>query len=205
MISRLSFGFYDLWVFSRIDQGVLKTDVPRGRIQSCVRQQLSVGPTLFGAGISADTICFCFFVHDAMTPIFLLLLMLLLMMLTIFLFTFLVFLFVISTPSKLHISPTATPMAPNFWTNQAQSCLHVLQRSHILSALIFLNYCTHIPKVPALSLSTLHRTHTRSSSNASTPKPMAFAISHISGHTSETISRKTPSLLFEANSRHSLF
>ena len=35
-----------------------------------------------------------------------------------------------STPSKLHNSPTATPLAPNFWTDKIQNCLHVLQRNH---------------------------------------------------------------------------
>ena len=33
-------------------------------------------------------------------------------------------------PSKLHTSPTATPLAPNFWMNKIQNCLHVLQCNH---------------------------------------------------------------------------
>ena len=53
-----------------------------------------VGPTLFGVGISEDTICLCFFVNDAMTPILLLLL-----------FTFLVFLFVISEHHVIKTAP----------------------------------------------------------------------------------------------------
>ena len=35
-----------------------------------------------------------------------------------------------STPSKLHTSPSATPLAPSFRTNKIQYCLHVLQRNH---------------------------------------------------------------------------
>ena len=39
-------------------------------------------------------------------------------------------------PSKLHTSPTATPLAPNFWTNKIQNCLHVLKCNHKFHSLL---------------------------------------------------------------------
>ena len=50
-------------------------------------------------------------------------------------------------PSKLHTSPTATPLAPSFSINKIQNCLHGLQRHHRFRSLlsVFLNYCTFKP------------------------------------------------------------
>ena len=58
-----------------------------------------------------------------------------------------------TSPSKPHTSPTATPLAPNFWTNKIQNCLHVLQRNYRLRPLV--SFWTHftftvLPAVPAL-------------------------------------------------------
>ena len=87
-----------------------------------------------------------------------------------------------TTPSELHTSPTATQL-----TNEIQSCLHVLQRNHRFHSL-FLSYYT-FTVLPALSA--LRQTHACSKSNASTEKPMAFALSHTLAPTSGTISPKT--------------
>ena len=75
-----------------------------------------------------------------------------------------------STPSQLHTSPIATPLAPNFWTNKIQLCLHVLQRNHRLRSLLSF--------WAALLHSDLRQTRACSKSNASTAKPMDFALSH---------------------------
>ena len=37
-----------------------------------------------------------------------------------------------TTPSKLHTSPTANPLAPSFWMNQIQNCTPLLQLLHRL-------------------------------------------------------------------------
>ena len=71
--------------------------------------------------------------------------------------------------SKLRISPTATSMAPNFWMNQMQNYLHVLQ--HLL--------CLW-PTAP-LQPFQLYRSSLNTSMlkpNASTTKLLAFALSH---------------------------
>ena len=69
--------------------------------------------------------------------------------------------------------------------------------------LIFLSHCT-FTVLPALSA--LRQTHACSKSNASTVKPMAFALSHSLVPTSGTISPKTGTLLLslpsKANSSH---
>ena len=38
--------------------------------------------------------------------------------------------FLSNTPSKMHPSPTTTPLAHRFWMNLIQNWLHVLQRNH---------------------------------------------------------------------------
>ena len=83
-----------------------------------------------------------------------------------------------TTPSKLHTSPTATPLAPNLWTNKIQNWLHVLQRNHRFRSL-FLSYYT-FTVLPALSA--LRQTRAWSKSNDSTAKPMAYVISHFGPH-----------------------
>ena len=80
-----------------------------------------------------------------------------------------------------------------------KNCLHVLQRYHRFRPLLSFR------ANPALSV--LRQTHACSNSNASTAKPMAFALSHTSAPTSGTVSSKTSgtrllSLPSKANSRH---
>ena len=58
-------------------------------------------------------------------------------------------------------------------------------QSQVLPPLIFLSYCTFTVR-PALSA--LRQTHACSNSNASTAKPMAFALSHTSAPISGTVS-----------------
>ena len=98
-----------------------------------------------------------------------------------------------------------TKLAPNFWMNKIQNCLHVLQRNHIVSLPLIVLSCYTFTVLPALSA--LRQTHACSKSNASTAKPMAFALSHILAPTSATISPKTSGTLLlslpsKANSRH---
>ena len=81
----------------------------------------------------------------------------------------------------MHTSPTATPLAPNFWTDKIQNCLHVLQCNHRFHSLLsFWAATLTFTVLPALSA--LRQTHTRSKSNTSTTKPMAFALSHTGPH-----------------------
>ena len=60
-------------------------------------------------------------------------------------------------PSKLHTSPTATPLAPSFWTDKIQNCLHVLQRNHRFHSLLSFWAATPLQSFP---LSPLFVTHT---------------------------------------------
>ena len=93
-----------------------------------------------------------------------------------------------STPSKLHTSPTTTPLAPNFWMDKIQNCLHVLQRNHRFHSLLSFWAATPLQSFP---LSPLFVRHACSKSNISTANPMAFALSHTLAPTSGTISPKT--------------
>ena len=65
-----------------------------------------------------------------------------------------------SSPSKLHTSPTATPLAPNFWTNKIRNCLHVLQRNHRFRSLLSFWPATPLQSFP-LSPLFVRRTHTQ--------------------------------------------
>ena len=58
--------------------------------------------------------------------------------------------------SKLHTSPTATPMAPNFWTNKIQNCLHVLQRNHRCRSLLSFWAATPLQSFPLSPLFVRH-------------------------------------------------
>ena len=78
-----------------------------------------------------------------------------------------------SSPSKLHTSPPATPLAPNFWTNKIRTCLHVLQRNHRFRSLLSFWTATPLQSFP---LSPLFVRHACSKSGASTAKPMAFTL-----------------------------
>ena len=80
----------------------------------------------------------------------------------------------------------------------------VTTQSQALLPLIFLS-CYTFTVLP--SLSALCQTHACSKSNASTAKPMAFALSHTLAPTSGTVSLKTSGTLLlslpsKANSRH---
>ena len=77
-------------------------------------------------------------------------------------------------------------------------------QSQVLLPLIFLS-CYTFKVLPVLSA--LHQTHACSKSNASTAKPMAFALSHTLATTSGTISPKTSGTLLlslppKVSSRH---
>ena len=89
---------------------------------------------------------------------------------------------------NVHTSPTATPLAPNFWTDKIQNCLSVLQHNHRFRS--FLSFWAATPLLSFL-LSALRWTHACSKSNALTTKPVAFALSHTLAPTSGTISPKT--------------
>ena len=60
------------------------------------------------------------------------------------------------TPSKLHTSPTATPLAPNFWTDKIQNCLHVLQRNHRFRSLLSFWAATPLQSFPLSPLFVRH-------------------------------------------------
>ena len=93
------------------------------------------------------------------------------------------------------------PLAPNFWTNKIQNCLHVLQRNHRFRSLLSFWAATPLQgRTPALSA--LRQTHARSKSNDSTANPMAFELSLTLAPTSGTISPKTSGTLLLS---HSLF
>ena len=95
-------------------------------------------------------------------------------------------------PSKLHTTPTATPLAPNFWTNKIQNCLHVLKCNHKFHSLLSFWATTPLQSFP---LSLLFIRHTCSNSNTSTAKLMALALSYTSVPTCGTISPKTSGTL----------
>ena len=97
-----------------------------------------------------------------------------------------------TTPSKLQTSPTATSLAPNFWTNNIQNCLHVLQRNHRFRTLLSFWVYYAFTVLPAPSA--LRQTHACLNSNASTVKPMAFSLSHTSAPTSGKTSPNLPTL-----------
>ena len=87
-----------------------------------------------------------------------------------------------------------------------QNCLHVLQCNHRFRSLLSFWATTPLQSFP-LSLLFVRHTHAQNS-NASTAKPMAFALSHTLAPTSGTISPKTSGTLLlslpsKANSRHS--
>ena len=90
-------------------------------------------------------------------------------------------------------------------TNKMQNCLLGLQGNH--SFLPFLSIWTAALFQSFLLSPTLRQIHASSNSNVFTAKPMAFALSHTSDHTSGAISPKTSGTLplsvpCEANSRH---
>ena len=62
-----------------------------------------------------------------------------------------------SMTSKLHTSPTATPLAPNFWTDKIQNCLHVLQRNHRFRSLLSFWAATPLQSFPLSLLFVRHR------------------------------------------------
>ena len=59
-------------------------------------------------------------------------------------------------PSKLHTSPTATPLAPNFWTDKIQNCLHVLQHNHRFLSLLSFWAATPLQSFPLSPLFVRH-------------------------------------------------
>ena len=61
-----------------------------------------------------------------------------------------------STPSKLHTSPTAAPLASNFWTEKIQNCLHVLQRNHRFRSLLSFWATTPLRSFPLSPLFVRH-------------------------------------------------
>ena len=61
-------------------------------------------------------------------------------------------------PSKLHTSPTATPLAPNFWMNKIQNCLHVLECNHRFRSLLSF-WATYYTFTVLPALSALRQTH----------------------------------------------
>ena len=109
-----------------------------------------------------------------------------------------------TTPSKPHSSPTATPLAPSFWTNKIQNCLPVLQRNHRFCSLLSFWATTPLQSFP---VSLLFVRHTCSNTNAATAIRTAFAFFHTLAPTSGTISPKTSGTLLlslpsKVNSRH---
>ena len=109
-----------------------------------------------------------------------------------------------TTPPKLHTTPTATPLAPNFWTNKIQNCWHVLQRNHRFCSL--LSFWT-IP-LQSFPLSPLFVRHT----HAQTPvlQQQSPWLSHFftlwPPHLEQSLPRRPGTLLLshhsKANSRH---
>ena len=86
-----------------------------------------------------------------------------------------------------------------FWTNKIQNCLHVLQCNYRFRSLVSFWAATPLQSLPLSPLFIRH--------NASTPKPMAFALFHTLAPTSGTISPKTSGTLLlslpsKANWRH---
>ena len=109
-----------------------------------------------------------------------------------------------TTPSKLHTSPSATSLAPNFLTVKYKTASCVATLSQGPPSPICLSYCT-FTFLPALSA--LDQTHTCSNSNASTAKSMVSTHSHTSAPTSGTIFPNTSGILLlslpsKSNLRH---
>ena len=53
----------------------------------------------------------------------------------------------LATPSKLHTSPTATPLAPNFWTNKIQlvlACVTTQSQVPLPLIIVFLTELLHL-------------------------------------------------------------
>ena len=90
---------------------------------------------------------------------------------------------------KMYTSSTAPPVAPTSRANPIQKLVACFTTITGSTPSYFLNYCT-VTVLPALSA--LRQIHTCSNSNASTAKPMAYALGHTSVPTSGTISLKTP-------------
>ena len=76
-------------------------------------------------------------------------------------------------PSTLHIPPTATSLASNFWTHQIQNCLYVLQLNHWFCPLWPFWTTAAVQPFPLSPLFIRH-THIHSNSDAATVKLMAF-------------------------------